>query len=327
MAARQDVHKYFFDIKQAVAAEWKDLAFFLVFDEPAISNIEGRNRDDRSRCMDLLQEWKKRNGNAATIGVLMKALYDAGLKDALAGLKRKYPELATYPVTVDQPLQESGRQPPSGQPQQGTTLQPQQREQPASSQDTRQPEQETDESSSYTSRQPQQETAGASSTGEATYASDCPVCPNSPKRVFIVHAGEDKDSLVEPLAQEIVDGQEVPEENVFYDKWSIEPAASIKESISSAIRDGSYRLAVVVVSKDMMKKYWPRREFEEFLKRGRGIKFFPIFYGVTPEEVRNEYSPTLADSCGKEIPRTGGRVDYDTIESTATKIAKILRKL
>ncbi|XP_035658848.1 uncharacterized protein LOC118404031 [Branchiostoma floridae] len=344
MAARQGVQKYFFYIKQKVAADWKDLAHLLGFDKPDIGNIEGRNRDDRSRCMDMLEEWKKRNGNAATIGVLMEALSEAGQQDVLHGLKNKYPELATQQETggqpqrqtalqpqqnrrgqpvsshhTTQPKQATRGQPPSGQPQYGAT------EQPMSSHDTTQPTQETwDQSYSDTSRQPQQETAGASSTGEATYASDCPVCPNGPKKLFIVHSGEDKDSLVDPLAHEIV-GQGVPMEHVFYDKWSIGYTQGIKQSINSAIQDSCCKLAVVVLSEDMMKKYWPRKEIEDFLMRR--IRFFPIFYGVEPEEVRKDYSPTLADKRGVVIPKTGCRVDDNLIAGTASSIRKILRDL
>ncbi|XP_066269402.1 probable 2' cyclic ADP-D-ribose synthase TcpB [Branchiostoma lanceolatum] len=147
---------------------------------------------------------------------------------------------------------------------------------------------------------------------------------SGPKKLFIVHGGEDKDTLVEPLAHEIVD-QGVPKENVFYDEWSIEHVTSIKESIALATQDRSCKLAVIVVSEDMMKKYWPKKEFEEFLKRD--IRFFPIFYGVNLADVRKNYSPTLADTRGVEIPRTGDRVDDNTIAGTASTIRKILRSL
>ncbi|XP_019647720.1 PREDICTED: platelet endothelial aggregation receptor 1-like [Branchiostoma belcheri] len=144
---------------------------------------------------------------------------------------------------------------------------------------------------------------------------------SSPKKLFIVHGGEDKYSLVEPLVQEIVD-QGFPKAHVFYDKWSIGYAQGIKEAISSAIQDSSCKLAVIVISEDMVKKYWPRREFEEFLRQDKA--FFPIFYGVSPAEVRQRYSPTLADKRGVEVPRTGERVDDMWIAATAGMIRKTL---
>ncbi|XP_035658795.1 uncharacterized protein LOC118404002 [Branchiostoma floridae] len=122
MAAQwQGPRKYFFHIKQAVAAKWYDLAYWLGFDDSDTGNIAGRNRDDRSCCMDLLQEWLSRNGEAATTEVLMGALSNAGLKDVLKGLKDKYPELATLQVTQSP----NAVQPSSGQPQRASQVQPQ----------------------------------------------------------------------------------------------------------------------------------------------------------------------------------------------------------
>ncbi|XP_078598197.1 NACHT, LRR and PYD domains-containing protein 3-like [Branchiostoma floridae x Branchiostoma japonicum] len=92
-----DVRKYFYYTKEKVSSDWKDLAFHLGFEQPDIDNIEGRNRDDKSRCMDLLEEWLKRNGERTTIEVLMEALSEANLQSVVDGLRRK---LQDAPVTV-----------------------------------------------------------------------------------------------------------------------------------------------------------------------------------------------------------------------------------
>ncbi|XP_078703588.1 guanylate-binding protein 2-like [Branchiostoma floridae x Branchiostoma belcheri] len=84
---RKGVRKYFFFVKERVNSDWKDLAFHLGFEQPDIDNIEGRNRDDKSRCMDLLEEWLKRNGERATIEVLLEALTGANLQSVVDGLK------------------------------------------------------------------------------------------------------------------------------------------------------------------------------------------------------------------------------------------------
>ncbi|XP_066299069.1 p53-induced death domain-containing protein 1-like [Branchiostoma lanceolatum] len=84
---------YFHFIKEIVATDWKDLAGFLGFEGPDISNIEGRNRDDKSRCNDMLWEWRKKNGNSATIQVLMEALSEAKLQNVVDALRGKYPEI------------------------------------------------------------------------------------------------------------------------------------------------------------------------------------------------------------------------------------------
>ncbi|XP_035690083.1 NLR family CARD domain-containing protein 4-like [Branchiostoma floridae] len=93
------VRNYFYYIKEKVSSDWKDLAFHLGFEQPDIDNIEGRNRDDKSRCMDLLEEWLKRNGERATIEVLMEALSEANLQSVVDGLRKKRQEVPS-PVPV-----------------------------------------------------------------------------------------------------------------------------------------------------------------------------------------------------------------------------------
>ncbi|KAI8494514.1 positive regulation of extrinsic apoptotic signaling pathway via death domain receptors protein [Branchiostoma belcheri] len=89
----QGVEKYFYYTKEEVSTDWMDLAFHLGLKGADIRNITGRNRDDKSCCMDMLQEWKKKKGDAATIEVLMEALSEAGLQSAVDGLKRKFPDI------------------------------------------------------------------------------------------------------------------------------------------------------------------------------------------------------------------------------------------
>ncbi|XP_078580294.1 E3 ubiquitin-protein ligase TRIM32-like [Branchiostoma floridae x Branchiostoma japonicum] len=90
--SNQGVGRYFPFIKNKVSSDWKDLAWCLGFETPDIDNIDGKHRDDKSRCMDLLQQWYKREGNAATIHVLMEALQDAELQHVVDSLKDKYPD-------------------------------------------------------------------------------------------------------------------------------------------------------------------------------------------------------------------------------------------
>ncbi|CAH1249893.1 Hypp8710 [Branchiostoma lanceolatum] len=90
----EGVRKYFIFIKKRVSSDWRDLAFCLGFERGDIRNIAGRNQDDKSRCMDLLEEWLERNGERATIEVMMKALSDIELKSTVDGLKKRYPELS-----------------------------------------------------------------------------------------------------------------------------------------------------------------------------------------------------------------------------------------
>ncbi|XP_019640446.1 PREDICTED: uncharacterized protein LOC109482191 [Branchiostoma belcheri] len=95
-SAMEGVRRYFFFIKKRVSSHWGDLAFFLGFQQAAINNITGRNPDDNSRCMDLLEEWLRLNGERATIEVLMKALSDAELQSTVDELKIKYPDCGQW---------------------------------------------------------------------------------------------------------------------------------------------------------------------------------------------------------------------------------------
>ncbi|KAI8498787.1 positive regulation of extrinsic apoptotic signaling pathway via death domain receptors protein [Branchiostoma belcheri] len=88
------VGKYFYFIKEEVSTDWGDLAIHLRFNWATIRNIAGRNPDDKCRCMDMLQEWKKRKGDAATIQVLMEALSEAQLQSVVDGLKKRFPDIA-----------------------------------------------------------------------------------------------------------------------------------------------------------------------------------------------------------------------------------------
>ncbi|KAI8481926.1 hypothetical protein Bbelb_403710 [Branchiostoma belcheri] len=80
-------------LREKLSSDWKDLAFHLGFGQADIDNIDGRNQDDKSRCMDLLEEWLKSNGERATIQVLMKALTEANLQSVVDGLKQELVEL------------------------------------------------------------------------------------------------------------------------------------------------------------------------------------------------------------------------------------------
>ncbi|XP_019644932.1 PREDICTED: p53-induced death domain-containing protein 1-like [Branchiostoma belcheri] len=87
------VEKFFYFTKEEVSTDWKDLAITLGLNWATYSNIAGRNPDDKSRCMDMLQEWKKKKGDAATIEVLMEALSKAELQSVVDGLKREFPDI------------------------------------------------------------------------------------------------------------------------------------------------------------------------------------------------------------------------------------------
>ncbi|XP_078603951.1 uncharacterized protein LOC144877780 [Branchiostoma floridae x Branchiostoma japonicum] len=85
----KDVSDYFYGVKEEVdvSADYKDLAFFLGIQDTR--NIESRNPDAKSRCMDVLQTWKREKGDQAAVEVLLQALVSANLQSAADNLRRK----------------------------------------------------------------------------------------------------------------------------------------------------------------------------------------------------------------------------------------------
>ncbi|XP_078697458.1 uncharacterized protein LOC144925355 [Branchiostoma floridae x Branchiostoma belcheri] len=79
----EDVRRHFFFIKEKVSVHWRDVAHLLDFTRSDIDNIQYKqaNRDAKDCCMDMLEQWRKRRGNAATLQVLLQALTKAGLQD------------------------------------------------------------------------------------------------------------------------------------------------------------------------------------------------------------------------------------------------------
>ncbi|XP_019617590.1 PREDICTED: uncharacterized protein LOC109464922 isoform X2 [Branchiostoma belcheri] len=63
----EDVSRHFFFIKEKVSTDWINLAHLLGFTRPAIDAIQYKqaNRDAKDCCMDMLEQWRKRRGNAA----------------------------------------------------------------------------------------------------------------------------------------------------------------------------------------------------------------------------------------------------------------------
>ncbi|CAH1271481.1 Hypp4662 [Branchiostoma lanceolatum] len=82
-----DVSAYFYGVKEDVSADYKDLASFLGIHDTR--NIESRNRDATSCCMDVLETWKRSKGDQATVEVLEQALFSAGLQSAAENLRRE----------------------------------------------------------------------------------------------------------------------------------------------------------------------------------------------------------------------------------------------
>ncbi|XP_078702593.1 uncharacterized protein LOC144928265 [Branchiostoma floridae x Branchiostoma belcheri] len=84
-SSSEDVRRHFFFVRENVSVHWRDLAHLLDFTRSDIDTIQYKqaNRDAKDCCMDMLEQWRTRRGNAATLQVLLQALTEAGLQDTV----------------------------------------------------------------------------------------------------------------------------------------------------------------------------------------------------------------------------------------------------
>ncbi|XP_078603398.1 uncharacterized protein LOC144877363 [Branchiostoma floridae x Branchiostoma japonicum] len=144
-------------------------------------------------------------------------------------------------------------------------------------------------------------------------------------RVFVIHAGEDKETFVRPLVGKLqekgLDGNDI-----FFDDVSLQPGDVIRERIISTLSSESLKLAVVVVSTAFLSKpYWPRLEYETCLKNNKHI--FPIWFDANEDnftvfsESVGKYSPTLKQMSGRRVQRD------DVTNALPTVAAEIIQRL
>jgi hypothetical protein len=109
--------------------------------------------------------------------------------------------------------------------------------------------------------------------------------------VFISHASEDKEDIVRPLAEELVNLGV----RVWYDEFSLKWGDSLRRSIDKGLARS--RFGVVVISSSFIAKQWPQYEVDGLVAREMaegGKVILPIWHKVTRSDVL-KYSPTLAD--------------------------------
>lgn len=81
---------------------------------------------------------------------------------------------------------------------------------------------------------------------------------------FICHASEDKNALVRPLAERLVE-QRV---EVWYDEFSLSVGDSLRRSIDRGLRQS--RFGVVVLSPSFFSKQWSEWELDGLVARQNG---------------------------------------------------------
>jgi hypothetical protein len=112
---------------------------------------------------------------------------------------------------------------------------------------------------------------------------------------FISHDSRDKDDFVRPLAERLRSAL-CP---VWYDEFSMQPGASLRESIDAGLRD-SKRCVVVLSPNFLTNPGWGKAEFNAIMNKhfaAGGNVLIPIWHGVTREQVA-EYSPLVVDIVG-----------------------------
>ncbi len=109
--------------------------------------------------------------------------------------------------------------------------------------------------------------------------------------VFICHASEDKQSVVDPLTNELI-GRGV---KVWYDQSILKIGDSLTKKIDEGLAKSKY--GIVILSRAFFEKNWPQRELAGLTQKEMldGTKvILPIWHNVTRDEVA-KYSLPLAD--------------------------------
>lgn len=134
-----------------------------------------------------------------------------------------------------------------------------------------------------------------------------------PWDVFISHASEDKDDVVEPLAKALKDRGLT----VWYDRWTLNIGDSLREKIDQGLKQS--RFGLVVLSPSFFAKKWPQRELNGLVQREMGGQpnvILPIWHQVDQKTVA-AYSPPLAD-------KVAGNTK-EGIEKLAERILAVIR--
>lgn len=109
--------------------------------------------------------------------------------------------------------------------------------------------------------------------------------------VFISHANQDKEELIEELYQSL---QKLGI-SIFYDKESLEWGDNWKERILNGTKKAEF--AIIVISENFFDREWTERELSEFLNRQNrnGQKLIlPIVHNITMQQLQEKY-PNVAD--------------------------------
>lgn len=130
--------------------------------------------------------------------------------------------------------------------------------------------------------------------------------------VFISHASEDKDEIVRPLANALINEGL----NVWYDEFTLRIGDSLRQKIDQGLANS--RVGLVVLSSNFISKGWTNYELDGIVTRtvsGEQI-LLPIWHNITKQQVV-DFSPSLADKVARSTAT-------HTVEEIAKEIAELL---
>ena len=131
--------------------------------------------------------------------------------------------------------------------------------------------------------------------------------------VFISHAAEDKDIIVRPLANSLVEKGL----KVWYDEFELRIGDSLRRKIDAGLANS--RFGIVVISHQFFLKNWPQYELDGLVTRemtGEQV-ILPLWHQISKNEVI-QYSPSLADKVARNT------ADF-TVEEIAQEIADVIK--
>ena len=131
--------------------------------------------------------------------------------------------------------------------------------------------------------------------------------------VFISHATEDKDDVVRPLAQALID-QNL---RVWYDEFELRIGDSLRRKIDKGLAQS--RFGIVVLSNAFFQKNWPQYELDGLVTRemaGEQV-ILPLWHRITKEEIIL-HSPSLADKIARNTSNS-------TIVEIAQEVADVIQ--
>jgi len=131
--------------------------------------------------------------------------------------------------------------------------------------------------------------------------------------VFISHASEDKDEIVRPLANTLMnEGLDV-----WYDEFTLRSGDSLRQKIYRGLVNS--RVGLVILSSAFISKGWQNYELEGIITRAvsREQILLPIWHNITKQQAI-DFSPSLAD---KGLRSTATH----TVDEIAKEIAELLK--